>query len=285
MNSNAQRSAAQEPEEKKPEAIEVGDGATRYDWSIAFSRICMRRKYPAIAIAAAMRLVEFPARGTGQCNPRRDTMALELGKSERQVDRGYQFLESHGWIRRKRGGRDDAVTITLLIPSDDADIHHFGAKKIDVIRDNKLSHMNGSHTGQNQPPYETDSDAIRDICMSRHKEQVEQIEQSAPPARSSVPVESLVSKQSAPNGALEVIKQFFPSLDHCQAERLYQARNAAFSRGVTTEQFWKLSEQVSRQDDSTEEFIATLSAAKPKTNGQWRPPVAQTVSVGLSSSA
>jgi hypothetical protein len=24
------------------EAIEVGDGATRYDWSIAFSRICMR---------------------------------------------------------------------------------------------------------------------------------------------------------------------------------------------------------------------------------------------------
>lgn len=177
---------AQEPSDnisQNPNAVEVGNGATRYDWSIAFNRICMREKYPAIAIAVAMRLVEFLARGTGQCNPGRDTMANELGRSVRQIDRAYEFLETHGWIGRKRGGPHDPVTFTLLIPPDDADIHHFGAKKIDALQDTAMSRKNDLVTGHKTRSYGTQNGVLRDTQYVPSKEQVEQIEQSAAPPR------------------------------------------------------------------------------------------------------
>jgi hypothetical protein len=173
---------AQEPSDstsQNPDVVEVGNGATRYDWSIAFSRMCMRKEYPAIAIAAAMRLVEYLARGTGQCDAKRITIANELGVSERHLNRGLKVLKDDGWIRLQRGGPEDPVTITLLIPAEDADIHHFGAKKIDGIQDNMMSRMNGSHTGQKWGSYRTETGVLQDTQCVPSKEQVEQIEQSA----------------------------------------------------------------------------------------------------------
>jgi hypothetical protein len=112
----------------------------------------MRRKYPAIAIAAAMRLVEFLGRD-GECDPHRKTMAAELGQCERQISRGYAVLEADGWIMRRRGGRDDAVIIMLMIPPDDADARQFGANQFDAIRANKVARMDRPHTGHLVVPY------------------------------------------------------------------------------------------------------------------------------------
>jgi hypothetical protein len=109
-------------------------------------------KYPAIAIAAAMRLVEFLPRRDGECDPHRKTMAAELGQCERQISRGYAVLEADGWIMRRRGGHD-AVIITLMIPPDDATRNNSGRSSLtpyaptrwrvltDLIRDILLSHM------------------------------------------------------------------------------------------------------------------------------------------------
>jgi hypothetical protein len=112
-------------------------------------------------------------------------MAAELGQSKRQIDRGFQFLETKGWISRKRGGPDDKVNITLLIPAADAELHHFGAKKIDAIRANKVAHINGSHTRQNRASYAPEKGVIRAIQCGASKEQVEQIEQGAASPRAS----------------------------------------------------------------------------------------------------
>jgi hypothetical protein len=152
-------------------SVEVGHGATRYDWQIAFTRISARNEYPTIANLLAMRLVEELPRRQGQCAPRREDMAAELGRDIRTIDRGYKVLEAGGWINRKRGGRYDAVTITLMIPSEGADIHRFGSKKPVGIHDTQVSHMNGSHTRHETAPYATSNASIRDTCVSRHKVQ------------------------------------------------------------------------------------------------------------------
>jgi hypothetical protein len=152
------------------EAIEVGKGATRYDWSIAFSRVCLRKKYSPTALALVLRVPEFLPRGQGHCSPGRATLANEIGKSERQVDRAFKELER--WLPRKRGGRYDAATITLTIPPEDADIHHFGAKKVDAIRDIQVSRMNGCHTGHNQPP------AVRHVAALKRSNRMASLSRS-----------------------------------------------------------------------------------------------------------
>jgi hypothetical protein len=129
---------AQEPNAATPKnsgAVGVGNGVTRYDWSVAFTRMCLRQDFSRIGIVAAMRLVEELPRKQGQCQPGRDVIADELGRSERHLDRGYAILEHNGWIRRQRGGPDDDVTFTLLIPAENADIHRFGNKSGVGIRD------------------------------------------------------------------------------------------------------------------------------------------------------
>jgi hypothetical protein len=214
---------AQEPSDNTSQnpAVEVGDGATRYDWSIAFSRMCMRKEYPAIAIAAAMRLVEYPARGTGQCDAKRITIANELGVSERHLNRGLKVLKDDGWIRLQRGGPEDPVTITLLIPAEDVDIHHFGAKKIDGIQDTMMSRMAVSLTGQKRASYRTQTGVLQDTQCVPSKEQVEQIEQSAASPRAPEYVDidgpvipASISRARAGNGALkDLITKSYCALD------------------------------------------------------------------------
>jgi hypothetical protein len=161
---------AQEPSDNTSQnpAVEVGDGATRYDWSIAFSRMCMRKEYPAIAIAAAMRLVEYPARGTGQCDAKRITIANELGVSERHLNRGLKVLKDDGWIRLQRGGPEDPVTITLLIPAEDVDIHHFGAnrgKKGTVhVRKNQQAQLSQDRKKQSRSHVQGPQAALQQRC-------------------------------------------------------------------------------------------------------------------------
>jgi hypothetical protein len=187
---------AQAPDETTVEAVEVGDGVTRYAWSIAFTRICMSLpcKDRDIAIAAAMRLVEYPARGSGQCNAKRVTIANELGISERHLNRGLKVLKDHGFIRVERHGRDDAV-ITLLIPPADADIHRFGSRKSDVQQDDNAVPLNGSPTGQKRPPNGTGNGVQSDTQCGKTKSQVYQKEQStAQPPCAPVPAERPVSE-------------------------------------------------------------------------------------------
>ncbi|MBR1298558.1 hypothetical protein [Bradyrhizobium sp. AUGA SZCCT0042] len=175
-------------------SIEVGNGATRYDWSIAFTRICMRKEYPAIAIAAAMRLVEELPRKQGKCAPHRDDMAAELGRDIRTMDRGYKVLEADGWITRKKGGRNDPVTITLLIPPEDADIHRFGNKAGVGKRDTSMSHLEVVQTRHETAPSATSNGFKRDIQRVASKEQEEQKEQSeAQPPRACVLADRPVS--------------------------------------------------------------------------------------------
>ncbi|MGJ4888835.1 hypothetical protein ACQR1Y_11605 [Bradyrhizobium sp. HKCCYLRH3099] len=161
----------------------VGEGVTRYDWLIAFSRMSLRTlalKNRDVAMAAAMRLVEYLAKGAGQCRAKRTTIAGELGISERHLNRGLQILETHGWIRRQRGGPDDPVIITLVIPAEGADIHRFGSKKADGLQDNMLSRKDAALTGQKSTSYRTQIEALQDTQDVPSNEQVEQEEQSAP---------------------------------------------------------------------------------------------------------
>jgi hypothetical protein len=166
---------------KNSNAVEVGNGATRYDWSIAFSRMCLRKEYPAIAIAAAMRLVEELPRRCGQCAPLRDDIAAELGRDIRTIDRGYKVLEDDGWIRRQRGGRDDPVTITLLIPAEDADIHRFGNKSGVGKRDMQVSHLEPVHMRHKTGSYATQNGSIRDTQGVASKEQIQKEQSAASP--------------------------------------------------------------------------------------------------------
>jgi hypothetical protein len=163
--------------------VEVGNGATRYDWSIAFTPMCMRKEYPAIAIATAMRLVEELPRKRGQCDPLRDDMAVELGRDIRTIDRGYQVLEADGWITRHRAGR--RTVITFLIPSVDADIHRFGNKSGVGSRDIQVSRQDDDVTRHKTGSDATQNASSRDIYVSRTKEQEVQKEQSAASPRAS----------------------------------------------------------------------------------------------------
>jgi hypothetical protein len=72
---------------------------------------------------------------TGRCDPGYDTLAKEMGKSERTVERHVTLLVDTGWLQRKRGGRDVKVSFTLCIPKVET------AKKTDLIPDNTLSGM------------------------------------------------------------------------------------------------------------------------------------------------
>jgi hypothetical protein len=184
-------------------SIDVGDGVTRYDWSIAFSRTCLRNGYPDFAIAAAMRLIEFLERGQSQCAPGRDLMVAELGVSKRQIDRALQFLESEGWIKRKRGGSTDAVVITLSIPVIGADIHRFGYKGPTGIRANMLAHMNGEHTRQNPGSYAPENEVIRATQAGACNPDYQKEQSAAKPPRAPEVVErESCNGNSAPmNGA------------------------------------------------------------------------------------
>jgi hypothetical protein len=178
---------AQEPSDSTSQnfdAVEVGDGATRYDWSMAFTRMCLRKGYPARTIAAAMRLVEELPRRQGQCDPLREDMADELGVSNRTIDRGYEDLEADGWISRQRtgrGSRNDAVIITLMIPSEDADIHRFGNKSGVGIRDTRVSRDEPVHTRHKTGDHATQNGSIRDTQDVASKEQIQKEQSAAPP--------------------------------------------------------------------------------------------------------
>lgn len=178
--------AQRKPQASTPRKIQLKSATARRDTiGRSRSRISARNEYPTIANLLAMRLVEELPRRQGQCAPRREDMAAELGRDIRTIDRGYKVLEAGGWINRKRGGRYDAVTITLMIPSEGADIHRFGSKKPVGIHDTQVSHMNGSHTRHETAPYATSNASIRDTCVSRHKVQEVQKEQSAASPRAS----------------------------------------------------------------------------------------------------
>lgn len=53
---------------------------------------------------------------THRCDPGYGTLAAEMGTSRRTVLRHLTLLEDTGWLQRKRGGRDDKVSIILCIP-------------------------------------------------------------------------------------------------------------------------------------------------------------------------
>jgi Helix-turn-helix domain len=82
-----------------------------------FRWAALRAKMPDTMFRTAMALTLHFNCKTGQCNPRRETLAEEIGLSERQVGRAIADLEAAGWLMRKRGGRDDTVNYTLCIPA------------------------------------------------------------------------------------------------------------------------------------------------------------------------
>ena len=222
MSTATSAKAQHETPSSHSEAIEVGNGATRYDWSVAFSRMCMRREYPACAIAAAMRLAECVPRGGGEFQIHRRTMAAELGVSERTIDRAYQPLRDDGWITTTRGGRDDPVTITLMIPPIDAAIHRFGVKKPDAIRDSMLARLDESHTRQKPGSYATQNGVIRDTQCGASNEQVEQKEEEqAEAARHARPYTARVGRDVASDDATS---QALNKNEKARATNLYDLR-------------------------------------------------------------
>jgi hypothetical protein len=231
-------------------AVEVGKGGvTRYDWSVAFSRMCLRSlplKNRDVAMAAAMRVVEYPGKGAGQCTAKRITIANELGISERHLNRGLGILEAHGWIKRQRGGPDDPVIITLMIPAEGADIHRFGAKGATGLQDNMMSRKEAVDTGQKSTSYRTQIEVLQDTQDVPYNEQVYQKEQSAPKAARAPEIadrESVNGTSAPASGA---------SPHHSEVDEIMQNGgynegmripiSAAVSRGMTATQIFKLTE-------------------------------------------
>jgi helix-turn-helix protein len=194
VNSSAQRTDAQVQYETA-DAIVVVDFKSREQWKRAFDAVALQRKYPPRACVLMSRLADHFNCKTGQCNPSFDTLAQEMGVTERTVRRAIDDIEPDGWILTKRGGRTDKLSFTLCFP--------------DPIPDSMLSGMDDSHTGHHavhyaDDPYRTDSASIPDTMVAAHKEQTNR-QEGGPPARPySVPVESLVIEpvtMRAPEGA------------------------------------------------------------------------------------
>jgi DNA-binding transcriptional MocR family regulator len=173
----------------------VVDFKSREQWKRAFDAVALQQKYKPRACVLMSRLADHFNCKTGQCNPGFDTLAREMGVTERTVRRAIKELEPDGWIKSKRGGRDDKVSFKLCFP--------------DLIPDTMMSTIDDSHTGHDgvpyaDDPYRTPEASIPDTLVTAHKEQTNR-QEGGPPARPySVPVESLVVEavtMRAPEGA------------------------------------------------------------------------------------
>lgn len=94
-----------------------GEGKlSKFEWKRAFDAAAIPQNYSARAIVLASRLADHCNLRTGRCDPRQDVLAKGMGVNERTVRRAVKELKDAGWITSKRGGRDDSVSFTLVIP-------------------------------------------------------------------------------------------------------------------------------------------------------------------------
>lgn len=111
---DAQERKASSPHQRAPRlATVVTNISTREQFRIA----ALRAKMPNAMFRTAMALSWHFNCKTAQCNPRRDTLAEEIGLSERQIGRAVAALKAEGWLDTKHGGSKDAVNYTLYIPA------------------------------------------------------------------------------------------------------------------------------------------------------------------------
>jgi hypothetical protein len=183
---------AQAPQPTSSENFVVTDFKSREQWKRAFDVVALQRKYLPRACVLISRLADHFNTKTRQCNPRYDTLAVEMGCSEKTVERAIDDVEPDGWIITKRGGRHDPVNFTLCIPQEERDL----------IPDTKLSTMGSSKdasvTSDITIPYQTDSASIPDTLVSRHKEQTNRHSAATPRASEFGEIDGPVTKT---NGA------------------------------------------------------------------------------------
>jgi Helix-turn-helix domain len=186
VSNNPAAPRAQEPSSRNI----VTDLRSRDRYMIAFNEAASNIDGAnAFTVALGNRIALHFNCKTGRCDPGYDTLAKEMGTSERTVERHVKLLVDAGWFRRKRGGRDDKVSFTLCIPdaADHAPMHDLEPKNGDLIGDNILSPMDASS-------YLTKTPSIPDTqCGGTNEQRNRDRVASSPPASGLVDIDGPVT--------------------------------------------------------------------------------------------
>jgi hypothetical protein len=99
-------------------SVVVTDLRSRDRWMIAFNEVMPQiGGVTVLVLAIGNRIALHHNVKHRRCDPGYDTLAAEMKVSERTVMRAIKLIEDNGWLRRKRGGRDENVSFTLCFPN------------------------------------------------------------------------------------------------------------------------------------------------------------------------